>query len=308
MGGMNGLEKVASDWFGVVSRKQVVDALKLRSSIAWKVSTGELERVHKLAYRLRGAPATWERRAMEAVHVCGAGSLLSHGTAAWLHGLDGFRQPSIIDVSGSRGGVREFPEVRIHRSRHGAGPSVICRGLPTTTVQRTIVDLAGELEEAPLELALDSAQRKYEKHFVEWLTSYLAELNPQCTPGLATLMKLLEIRGLARTDSPFEVKVLRRLRAEGLVPDAEPLEVYDLAGNYVMRLDFVWRALNVALHVDSYRWHHQRERFDRDARQRSRIAALGWQTAIVTWANFDAGGWIDDLRALLDRQRQFAFS
>ena len=50
MGGMNGLEKLASDQYGVVSRKQVVDALKLRSSIAWKVTTGELERVHKLAY------------------------------------------------------------------------------------------------------------------------------------------------------------------------------------------------------------------------------------------------------------------
>lgn len=61
MSGMKILEEVAKKQFGAVSRQQVVAALVHRSSIASKVKTGQLERVHELAYRLRGAPETWQR-------------------------------------------------------------------------------------------------------------------------------------------------------------------------------------------------------------------------------------------------------
>ena len=72
MGGMQLLEELAKKQFGVVSRQQVVGALVHRSCIASKVKTGELERVHEMTYRLRGAPETWERRAFEALFIAGA--------------------------------------------------------------------------------------------------------------------------------------------------------------------------------------------------------------------------------------------
>jgi hypothetical protein len=173
-------------------------------------------------------------------------------------------------------------------------------------VQRTIVDLAGALEEQPLELALDSAYRRYKK-FPDWLEAYVLRLKPQGTPGLATLLRLLALRQGMVTDSPFEVRVLRKLRANGLIPDEEPVKVYDLEGNYVMRLDFAWEALKVALHVDSYLWHQQRERFDRDARQRSRLTALGWHSITVTWNNFEDDAWLSDLQSLVAPQAEFTF-
>ena len=306
MVGLNDLDTLSEYQYGVVSRKQVLAALVHRSSVAWALEQGHLKRVHELAYRLRGVPNIWERGAMEAQLIAGEGSALSHHTAAWLHGLDGFKRPSIIDVSASPNAIATYPGVRIHRPRNGPGTRVYCRLLPTTTVQRTIVDLAGQLAEAPLELALDSAYRKYKK-FPEWLEGYVLRLKPQGTPGLSTLMRLLELRRGTVTDSPFEVRVLRKLREHGLLPDEEPLEVYDLAGNYVMRLDFAWEALKVALHVDSYLWHQQRERFDRDARQRSRLTALGWQCITVTWTNFEDGAWLSDLQSLVAPQGEFTF-
>lgn len=304
---MKELARLAEHQYGVVSRKQVLDALVHRSSIAWKLQREELEQVHALALRLRGAPNTWERTAIEAQFIGGEGSALSHGTAAFVHGLDGFKRPSVIDVTCAWSGVREFPGVRFHRPRRGPGARVYCRLLDTATVQRTIVDLAGELAEQPLELALDSASRRY-KHFPHWLEAYVLRLKPQGTPGLASLLRLLAPRQGVVTDSPFEVRVLRRLREHGLCPDEEPVEVFDRQGNYVMRLDFAWAALKVALHVDSYLWHHQRERFDRDARQRSRLTALGWSSITVTWNNFAEGGWLTDLQSLVAPQTEFAFS
>ena len=309
MGGMQVLEELAKKQFGVVSRQQVVGALVHRSCVASKVKTGELERVHEMAYRLRGAPETWERRAFEALFIAGAGSALSHQTAAWLHGLDGFTRPEAIDVCVVGGLPRARASVKFHRWRGGQGRPVLRRSLPVTSLERTVVDLAGHLTPEELELAVDSAQRKYRK-FGAWLDTHLELVKPrkpQGTPGLTALLDLIKLRrGDGPTDSPLEVKVLRKLRTSGLLAHLKQYEVYDLNGDYGMRLDFCWPHLKVALHVDGYLWHSQRERFDRDARQRSRLAALGWRTITVTHNTLADGSWLSDLRALLNPQSELA--
>lgn len=305
MSGMKILEEVAKKQFGAVSRQQVVAALVHRSSIASKVKTGQLERVHELAYRLRGAPETWQRRGFEALFIGGDGSALSHQTAAWLHGLDGFVCPKLIDVSVLGSAPRPVPSVRFHRSEEGPGRVVFRRTLPVTSLERTIVDIAGELSAEELELALDSAQRRY-RQFGTWLDREIKDLKPRQYPGLSMLLDLLKVRRSGPTDSALEVKVLRKLRDAGLLAHLTQYEVYDLNGDSVMRLDFCWPHLKVALHVDGFRWHAQRERFDRDARQRSRLSALGWRTVTVTFNTFADGSWLNDLLTLLNPQSVLA--
>ncbi|MDP1826992.1 MAG: hypothetical protein Q8L48_27205 [Archangium sp.] len=302
---MKQLEQLAKQQFGVVSREQVLKALKHRSSIAWKVKNGELTRAHERAYLLRGVPRTWEQRATEGVFIGGPQSAISHQSAAWLHSLDGFERPKVIDVSVGRNRPRPREGLAFHRSRIGNGSAVIKRGLDVTSVQRTIVDLAGVLAPEALETALDSAHRKHPE-FMTWLTEYIKRLSVQATPGLSSLLELIKLRSDGVTDSALEVKVLRKLRDAGLLAHLTQYEVYDLNGDYVMRLDFCWPHLKVALHVDGFRWHSQRERFDRDARQRSRLSALGWRTVTVTFNTFADGSWLNDLRALLNPQSELA--
>lgn len=304
MGGMAQVDQWAKDQFGVVSRQQLGAAGLGRSSIAWKVSTGELERVHELVFRLRGAPPIWERKAMEGLFIAGDDSALSHRTAAWMHGLDGFQIPKVIDVSVGRIGPRQVEGYRFHRSRRGSEP-VLKRGLPLTRVERTLVDLAADIEPEALEIALDSAQRQY-RQLGHWLDTCIAGMNPQATPGLPALIELVKLRRDGVTDSALEVRVLRALRRTGFPPPSpKPVEVFD-GPTYVMRLDFAWPAHQVAVHVDGYRWHHQRERADRDARQRSRLHVLGWRTVTVTSTTFAEGTWLNDLRALLRSQGELA--
>lgn len=305
MGGMKQVEVHARQQFGVVSRRQLIHAGLGRSSIAWKLKTGELERVSELVYRIRGAVPCWQRSAMEGLLICGPGSALSHATAAWLHRLDGFSAPTIVDVSRASAAPRPIEGVRFHRDPRVSPQNVITDIWRITGVQRTLVDLAGQLDDQSLEIALDSAQRRY-KYAGDWLEAYLKELKPQGTPGLSRLIELFNLRRGVVTDSPLEVKVLRKLRQVGLLPTDTPFEVYEHDGTYVMRLDFAWASLKIALHVDGYLWHQQRERFDRDAKQRSRLQVLGWRCVTVTSRNFDDGSWLEDLRALLNPQRELA--
>lgn len=177
--------------------------------------------------------------------------------------------------------------------------------MPITTVQRTLVDLAGALTNEQLEIALDSAERRYKPYFQGWLLPYLATLNPQATPGLSELKLLLEARGDFVTDSPLEVRVRRQLRKAGLEPKDPPFVVWH-DGVYVIRLDFAWPWLKVGIHCDSYRWHSQRERIDRDARQRSMLEFLKWRCITVTETTLKEGVWLDQLRALLATQHELA--
>lgn len=121
------------------------------------------------------------------------------------------------------------------------------------------------------------------------------DLNPQGTPGLSELKMLLDLRRGLVTDSALEVKVIRRLRAVGLATCVEQFSVYE-NGKFVMRLDFAWPARMVAIHADGYRWHNQRERFDRDARQRSWLQKLGWRFITVTNTTLTEGAWLEELR------------
>ncbi|MDP1829963.1 MAG: hypothetical protein Q8L48_42265 [Archangium sp.] len=70
----------------------------------------------------------------------------------------------------------------------------------------------------------------------------------------------------------------------------------------MIRVDFAWPLHRVALHVDSFLWHAQRQAFDRDADQRSRLAGLGWLSLSVTSASLRDKGWLDQLRRALEQR------
>jgi very-short-patch-repair endonuclease len=66
----------------------------------------------------------------------------------------------------------------------------------------------------------------------------------------------------------------------------------------VMKIDFAWPMHRIALHVDGFGWHARRQTFDTDARQRTRLAALGWVTLTATSRSLEHG-WLNDLEHLL---------
>lgn len=259
-------------------------------------------------YRLAGTPVTWGQFAFGATLLAGPGSALSHHAAAFLFRLDGLcdRPPRPIDITVPRNRHLADDALRVHRSTLDF-PVVWLRRYPVTALARTLLDLSATLTSEALEFALDSAQRQFHR-VDEWLTRAIARLPRPAPHGVAVLRELLDLRTDGFTDSPLEVKVRRALRASTLPRPTLRHEVHDDAG-YIARLDFAWPMHRVALHVDGYRWHHQRQRFERDARQRARLAALGWTSLVVTRELFDSGDWLHALRrALADHEPQLALA
>ena len=300
---MERLAAVARGQHGLVSLKQIRQVLQTKEQERWIRRSGDLVRVHQGVYSFPGVPGSWERDAFAALMVCGRGSALSHRSAGFVLGLDGVR-PVGIEVAVPATRHVTNGEIQVHRTRENL-PTFLVGKLRVTQLARTMVDLASVLKPQELEFALDCAQRK-NRRLLPWIDAYVADLKQPCRPGLGVLMGFVNTRRDGAMDSVLEVRAWRVLRKHGFPPFVKRYVVRD-RGVYVMRLDFAWPELKVALHVDSYQYHQQRERMARDAHQRSLLQVLGWRSVTVMHSMLEGDEWIDQLRRLLtERQRELA--
>ena len=297
MSDMHGLDELGRKQFGLVSRAQAEDKKVSVGGIRWRLAQGEWEPFRRGVYRFRATPNTWSQHAMGALLMAGEPSALSHQTAAFLFGLDGFTKtsPIVFDVTIPAGRHLKATGIRFHRSRVKKIPVELVRGLTTTSLARTLVDLSAVLGPRELENALDSA-RRLRKPLADELAVYFATLK-ETRPSLLLLKKLLAIRQ-SPMDSVKEVELMHVIAQRGLPPPRPGYSVYD-RGRFIIKVDGAWVDQKVAVHFDSYRWHSQRERFERDARQRSVLAGLHWQNVIVTDRSLASHEWSDALKRLL---------
>jgi very-short-patch-repair endonuclease len=292
---------VARRQYGLVHGDQLRELGWTTGAIKWAVADGRLERRGRFIFALPGSAPSWRQRACEVVLLGGPESRLSHASAAHLWGLDGFEQPpSRIDLTVPRGReTKRVADAVLHSSR----TTTRCLrpgGLPVTPLAQTLIDLAGILDDEALEIALDSAHRRW-RRVGAWIEDQAATRSTRGVPGLSRLVALVRERQGQVTDSPLEVRVWRRLRrAPGLKRPRLQYEVFDDAG-YVMRVDFAWPDEKVVVHADSFQWHARRATFDTDIEQRNRLQAAGWESWVLTAATLDAP-WLDDLRATLEER------
>jgi hypothetical protein len=129
---------------GVVSRRQALDAGFTEDAIDWQLRSGRWRRMHRGAYAtFTGAPPR-KAELWAAVLRVGPGAVLSHQTAAEVHGLTD-KSSSKIYVSVPAGQhparYRNVRGVIIHRSRCLVPELQPPWQLPRTTVEDTVLDL-----------------------------------------------------------------------------------------------------------------------------------------------------------------------
>ena len=296
--------KQAEKQYGLISLDQMRVHLaswterEREEAVRWIRRSCRFRRIFKGVYAYPGVPDSWEQRAMAALLVAGDGSALSHQTAAGLLKLDGFEAGGQIHVTVPLNRNMMASGIRVHHTRERVR-SFNLGALRVTTLARTFVDLAAVVTPEKLEFALDSARRRNSK-LINWIDSYVLDLKQaHRRKGLLTLMEFVNLRRDGAMDSVNEVRVWRLLRQHGFPPFVKRYVVRDKDGNYVMRLDFAWPELKVAIHADSYLWHGQRQRMARDADQRSMLNVLKWRCVTVMRSSLDDKRWVDQLRIIL---------
>lgn len=167
------LGRIAREQHGIVTTRQLIGAGLSDAAISKRVRSGKLYRVHQGVYSVGhdglSEPARWTA----AVLACGPGAVLSHGSAAVHWGLlKPLEGPIDISVP-TQNGRKSRRGVRIHRcpslgqspfptsgSEKRLPPLVtVRRGIPVTTVARTLEDLqCSELRPSLVRRAIRQAE------------------------------------------------------------------------------------------------------------------------------------------------------
>jgi len=272
----------ARQW-GVATRRQLLDAGLSATVVRSRVRAGRLLPLHRGVYAVGHARLRREGHWLAAVLAVGPGAVLSHRDAAGLHGLRPANHVR-VDVS-TNGRTRSSARIAVHRTRV-LDPQDIAtvHGIPTTTVARTLVDLAGLVPHDGLVKAIKEAerQRAFDLRAVQ---AVLARTRGRVGPGHSALREAIAERAAlqgAATDSVLEDAFLRLLRTAGLRLPATNVGIEGF------RVDAAWRGERIAVELDGWQDHGTRGAFERDRERDAALTAAGWRVVRFTYRQLTA--------------------
>ena len=267
------IARLASRSHGVVTRRQLLRAGISSDEIKHRLATGALIRQHRGVYRVGHRAPSVEASYLAAVRACGEVAVLCGRAAAYLQGLikDGPPPPEVMASV-----KRCLRGVITHRVRRiDAADTTFWRGIPITTVPRTLVDVARDMPEEDLARACHEAGVRYRttpRHVESVLRRW-----PNA-PGAGKLRRIIS------GDSPVILSKLekgfrRRLRHAGL---QLPKTNRPAGKHYV---DCRWPEHNLTVELDSYTFHHTRHAWEQDRRREREARARGDEFRRYTWGD-----------------------
>jgi hypothetical protein len=282
--------KMAEAQLGLITRAQLTAIGLSREGIRHRVRGGVFERAAPGVYLVRGVPWSWEQDALAACFWVGDGSAVSGAAAARLYGFDGFERASIEVATVNHKHprtlfLRSGSPATIHRVDRFLLPEIgDIRGLPVTTPRKTIQDLAGR-KHRRTERVVDAALRR-ELTSVGDLWLYAEQEWMRGRRGVAIMRALLGARTDRKpSDSDAELDMRALIDELGLPP---PVHQYPVAlPRWNTRIDLAYPDRMLAIEVDGYEAHMDREAFDRDREKDNELGALGWMVRRFTWVKIN---------------------
>jgi very-short-patch-repair endonuclease len=287
------LSTLARQQYGLITREQLRRVGFGEAGIDERIRTKRLHRLHRGVYALGHDALKSEAYWLAAVLACGPGAVLSHAGAA-AHWNIRQSAAATIDVTvPTRAGRTKRTRIRVHRSgRLSPEETTIHEGIPTTTVARTLLDLADVMAPQALERAIGEAD------YLGLLdmTSLIAVV--EANPGRRG-QRVLEAAAGPRelTRSELEQRFLEMVSRRGL---PRP-QVNAIVERY--EVDFHWPEDMLIVETDGYAAHGTRARFERDRERDRRLLRAGFRTVRLTARTYDEDATAADLEAFLSRSR-----
>jgi very-short-patch-repair endonuclease len=278
------IARLADVQHGVVARRQLVACGIGRRAVADRLSRGLLFPLHRGVYAFGHRRLTIEGRWLAAVLAAGPGAALSHRDAAALHGMRARPESRRVSVS-TPAHTRGMAGVWVYARRVlPAAEVAVVRGVPVTSPARTLVDLAPMLTAAQLAATLGEADRRdlLDLHAVEGALKRMKSRHGQ---GHARLRAALDAHlraGAVLARSELEERFLDLVIDAGL---PRPRLNAPAAGYEV---DALWPDHRVAVELDGWAHHKEREAAAKDRHKTNRLQLAGY--AVLRFLHGDLVG------------------
>jgi REase_MTES_1575 len=287
---------LAEAQYGVVARAQLLAAGVGRGAIAHRVACGRLHLIHRGVYAVGHRKLSPEGRWMASVLAVGEGAALSHRAAAALWQI---RPPegSAPEVTVKRWLPRRRA-ITIHQGELAPDEVTVERGIPVTTIPRTLLDLATLLDKRQVERAIEEADRRRLDDPLSLLD--LVDRYPGRRGAGVIKAILADSRlGSTFTRSELEERFLVFLEARSL-PRPELNVAIEVNGSWI-EADCVWRRQRVIVELDGHASHATAVAYERDRARDRALHAMGWRVVRITWRQLhrDGNRVAADLQSLL---------
>ena len=278
------LHEAAQGRHGIVTREQAAEIGLSRHGVAYRLATRQWETARRAVYRVAGSVPTWEQKMTALLAAVGPGAVASHRSAAALLRLPGFGR-DLLEVITPRDRRHRRPrDAVVHRSRTLPPHHVkVVEGIPTTSIARTLVDLAAVVHPARAERAVDNALTSGLTTATA-LEAMVAELSSRGRTGIALMRQIVAERndGEPAPQSELEARFVRVVRDAGLPAPARQLEVGD-RDRWVGRVDFAYPEAKLVIELDGRRYHSSKSDLEADHERDNRLVAGGWRVLRVSW-------------------------
>jgi very-short-patch-repair endonuclease len=268
--------QLAARQHGVLSVAELLACGLSPDAISVRANNGRLHPLHRAVYAVGHPNPTRDGWYLAAVKACEEAAVLSHRSGAMLENIIGWedRYPDVL-VLGDR--APRHPRINGHRTSYLPAHHVTTvRGIPVTTAERTLLDLAGVLPEHRLRRAVRQAQ------FLKLTTigSLIEVLHgPGPTRGRKKLARILAT-GAAPTQSELEDAVLDLILRGGFAHPSVNAPLY-VAGNRIVP-DFRWPEQRLVVEADGPHHDDPLERAA-DKERQTILEAHGDRVLRVTW-------------------------
>jgi very-short-patch-repair endonuclease len=251
-----------------------------RSGVSRRARNGRLHRVHRGVYAVGRPHLTQQGHWMAAVLACGPQAVLSHRSAAALHGLRADNRPK-SDVTLPGNAVRPRPGIEGHRSTTlEAADVTMVDGIPCTTVARTLVDLGDVLDHRAVERAVDQAEvlRLFDGRAVK---EVLARAGRRKGAGILRAV-LDRYEQPTLTEEGIEEAFLTLCRKASLPSPAVKAWI-TLDDGVAYEPDFMWHKHRLIAETDGRDVHTTRKAFEHDRLRDQRLTLAGFTVVRFTW-------------------------
>jgi hypothetical protein len=278
------LLKLAARQHGAFTVGQAAAAGLSRGAIRHRIESGPWDRVSLGVYRLRGVPVTWELRLTAAIIGSGAGAVASHRSAAQLFGMPGFTG-NWVEVTGPLGFHAPLRPSRGHVTRRLPASHIKrINDIPTTSVARTLFDLAGVLNPKQTERALDYCLvRKLVTTPAAWQIYH--DVGGAGRRGSRVFRQLLAARGdgYVAPASELERRFINDVILAGGFPMPEREVDLGDADGWIGRVEFVYWRAKLLVEVDGRLHHSAMVDQQRDRDRGNKLTAAGWRILYVDY-------------------------
>jgi very-short-patch-repair endonuclease len=271
--------ELAARQHGVVAAWQLYELGLTRWMVARWCRSGRLVRLYPGVYAFGHAALTLSGRRMAWALAAGPDADLSHRTAGATHGVfvdHGMK----IHVTTPRQGGRGLAGFVVHERRLHPDDRTEIDGIPMTTLERTLIDIAATEHPDRLAKAFERAEELNMLDLVKIRAACDRNRGQRGVGRVRALVEIYEPKDPRLIRSRFEKGMLRLLEEQRF---PRPLVNLGLHG---WEADLYWPEHNRVVELDGWQGHRTKAAFERDHQRDLDLEARGYGVGRVSWRQF----------------------